>query len=360
MLYEPFDPRIEQIWRDLEVDANPSYFQSWGWIENWLACLPREHIPPLAVVTHDDRPIAAFFLGQRRVLRHGFIPSALLYLNTTGDDDHCVEHNNVLRTPSGVTLDRIIELLPAGWDELVLPAVGRGALSELGSIASRYQVRIDREANAPFVDLELVRSVDGGYPALLSPATRAQIHRSQGAVGPLEVEVARDEIHAIDIYYELTRLHARHDNALRDPVLATLHRRLIETRLRHGEIQLVRVRAGGATIGCLYNFIHGDRVLGHQIAVERFADPHVKPDFLCHVAAIDRGALAGMAVYELPVGDARPRRGLATGETRRLWLRVQRPRFAIATRLQRWRHALATWRRHRTDTALGVPSPARA
>ncbi len=366
-LYEPFDPRVEQIWRRLEVSAKPAFFLSWGWIENWLACLPAEDLPPLAVITDTDVPVAAFFLGKRRIRRGGLVRS-VLFFNTTGAehiDDLGIEHNGLLRIPSsGLTLDAVVDHLPAGWDELHLPAVDRSTLSELAALPDDYQVQIRREAAAPSVDLELARGVDGGYLGLLSPATRAQIHRSQREVGPLTVEVAADTIHAIEIFDELRALHVRHarSNAFADPWVERFHRRLIENRMPHGEIQLVRVSAAGTTLGCLYNFVYGDRIVVHQSGFERFADPQVKPGFLCHVAAIEHGMTTGMAIYDLLAGDPGFKHRLSTGETRLLWLRVQRKlaRTSMVTsriedQLRGWKRALASWRR-RID--VGVPSRA--
>ncbi len=363
VLYEPFDPRVEQIWRRLEVAARPAYFLSWGWVENWLACLPNDDLPPLAVLMDDEVPAAAFFVGKRRMRRQG-LGRSVLFFNTTGDehiDDVCIEHNGLLRAASSrVTLEDVIDHLPAGWDELFLPAVDRSTLTELGSLGADYQVRVDREAAAPCVDLDLARGVPGGYLELLSPATRAQVHRSQAEVGPLEVEVASDDAHARDIFDELLQLQARnvHANVFADPWLERFHRRLIETRLRHGEIQLVRIRAAGITIGCLYNFVYADRVVVYQSGFEQFADPQVKPGFLCHVAAIEHAAASGLGIYDLRAADIGYKHRLSTGETRLLWLRVQRrlARFRIEDHLRGMKRAFSSWRQRRVDA--GVPSRA--
>src|SRR5688500_20275546 len=42
-------PQVELIWRTLEAAARPVYFLSWGWISTWLAALPAEAQPELAV-----------------------------------------------------------------------------------------------------------------------------------------------------------------------------------------------------------------------------------------------------------------------------------------------------------------------
>jgi CelD/BcsL family acetyltransferase involved in cellulose biosynthesis len=347
-----FDPGIEQIWRRLEAAASPSYFLSWGWIESWLASIPREAAPRLVTVIEDDTTIAAGFVGMRRRRRQG-LARTVLYFNTTGDelcDDLCIEHNAILRAPgSALTLDALVGLLaerwPAHWDELLVPAIDRVALAELAPL-SDYHVRVARDEAAPYVDLDLVRAIDGGYPALLDPAARVQLHRSRRAVGPVSLEIARDEASALALYDELLALPDHRGPAFDHPWYATMHRRLIASRLGHGEIQLARIHAGSRTLGISYGFTYAGRVISYQLGCARSDDPHVKPDFLCHAALIEHAAARGQAVYDLLAHDVVHTRTLATGASRQLWLRIQRPlvRFAIEDHLEGWRHAIAGWR----------------
>lgn len=370
-LLDAFDARVEPLWRRLEnAAASPSYFLSWGWIENWLACLPADERPQLAVIRDRDEPAAAFFLGARKTRRHLAFGSRALYLNATGDPRHDglrVEHNGILRAPSSrISLDTVISLLPESWDELYLPAVDRAAFPDLSKLDDRdaFRVRIDRDLPAPFVDLDTVRSVDGGYLALLSSTTRAQIRRARREVGEMTIEVAGDERHAMDIYAELVRLHARRwhmrgeRGAFGDPWFDQFHRRLICNRLLHGEIQLLRISAGGHTIGCLYNLIHRGRVLFYQSGLAQFDDPHIKPGYLCHAEAVELNAAVGMQIYDLLGGNARYMHSLSTNETRLLWLRIQRrrARFVLEDRLKEVKHAVTSWRQRRL--IAGVPSRA--
>jgi CelD/BcsL family acetyltransferase involved in cellulose biosynthesis len=353
------DPRVEQIWRSLEAQGQPPYFLSWGWIENWLAALPADDTPSLAVLHDRDEPRAAFFLAERRVRRNLILPSNALYFNATGsprDSELAVEHNGLLAVPGARrSLSAILDLLPGDWNELHLPAVDRYAFDDLGAanpsalpsagpLTPRYRVSLEREESVPFVDLDAVRAVEGGYDALLPSSTRAQLLRARQDFGALEVEVADDEQHALAIYDELLQLQARRRTRrgltalLADPWSRQFHHRLIHTRLPYGEIQLVRVLSQGTTLGCLYNFIYRGHVSFYQCGLATLGDPEIKTGYSTHAAAVEFNALAGHSTYELLGGHAGYRENLATGTNRRVWLHVERgSRLALIEEgLRRW------------------------
>ncbi|MGN6104299.1 MAG: GNAT family N-acetyltransferase [Kofleriaceae bacterium] len=352
-LVDPYSPLAARIWGDLEASAPPSYFLSWAWNENWLACLPREAAPRLALFLDGDRPAAACFLGRQWQMRRGVVPTRGLHLNTTGVprlDELLIEYNGLVG--GDLSLDALIAALPGGWDELYLPGLHERALGGIAEASSlQYRVLVDRRVPAYYVDLDKVRASD--YLGLLSSQTRGQVRRAQRAAGALELEVATDERQAIDIYSELTALHGAQwrakgePGAFADPWFDRFHRRLIAQRLRHGEIQLVRLRAGARTIGCLYNLVWRGRVLQYQSGMGSFDDAKLKPGFLCHTAAIEHAAAAGLAVYDLLAGDMRYKKSLSTDVGWLMWARVQRwrLRFVVEEQLVQLRRA----RRARAD-----------
>jgi CelD/BcsL family acetyltransferase involved in cellulose biosynthesis len=347
-LVDPYDVRAETIWRDLERTSRPAYFLTWGWIENWLAMLPRGEVPALAVIRDGDEIAGAFFLGRRMLLRHHVLPSRAVFVNATGvarHDELWIEHNQILGR--GCTLGRLIDLLPDDWDELFLPGADRDALGAL-DVPGGCRVRIVRETPSPFVDLARVRQA-GDYLAVVSANTRSQIRRARRRVGACELEVAASVAEALACYGELVALHTEcwrargEPGVFADPWFERFHRRLIERRFAHGEIQLVRLRAGARTIGCLYNLVANGRVLFYQSGLAAFDDPVVKPGHLCHAAAIARCADEGHAVYDFLGGRDRYKASLATGATELVWLCVQRDRlrFAIEDRMRDLKHAVS-------------------
>src|SRR5262249_30496669 len=209
-------------------------------------------------------------------------------------------------------LAEIVARLPGSWDELYLPAldadgpVARG-LAGLAADLAPLRVRSDSRVPAPAVDLAKVR--DGGdYLKLLGGSTRSQILRSQklyGARGKLALEVAASLDQARSVFDELVALHRQ---AWRDrgeagaflPFVHDFHRRLIERRFAAGEIQLLRVRAGDTTVGCLYNFVWRGDVLFYQSGLAYETDGQLKPRPGCHPPAIHHAAPARPPRYRLP------------------------------------------------------------
>ncbi|MEJ7602538.1 MAG: GNAT family N-acetyltransferase [Kofleriaceae bacterium] len=333
---------------------------SWGWVENWLACLPRAEAPKLAVLRDDDRAVAACFLGRRLAWQRRLVPARALYLNTTGVpriDDLWIEYNGLVGA-SGMSIERLVEAvsdqLPGagGWDELVLPALDEHAFGGLRDADHpAYRVLVTRRVPAYFVDLAKVRAA--GYLPLLSGQTRSQVKRARRLAGDLEVTVARELAEAIEIYDELTVLHGaqwrvKHEpGAFADPWFDRVHRRLIATRFEHGEIELLRVRSGHQTIGCLYNHVFAGRVLQYQSGLAMYEDPHLKPGYICHSVAIERAATLGRDVYDLLAGDMRYKKSLSTDLGWLVWGKVQRRRlrFTLEDR------AMTLWRTRRAASA---------
>ena len=344
-LIDSSDHRAMTLWRALE-GHNTCYFLSSGWIEHWLAAIPRTHAPVLAVFRDGAAAIAAGMFARRRVIRHHVLPSRAWFLHATGDprfDDVCVEHNGLVG--ERIPLAQLVTAMPGGWDELVLPAVDRHAFGV--PMAEGVRVHVDREVPSPFVDLQRVRETAGGYLGVLGPATRAQIRRSRRALGEISIEIAGDTHHALDIFGELVELHQQawavrgEPGAFADPWFRTFHETLIEQRPH--EVELIRVRASGHTVGCLYNLVYRGRVLFYQSGFAHFDDPHIKPGLVSHAAAVANAAARGDDIYDFLGGDGRYKHNLSTGHTLLRWLRVQQPRvrFAVEDRLRDWKHALA-------------------
>jgi len=351
---EAASPRAREAYRKVAERARTSYFLSPAFVELFLDSLPPRDQPRLCLVERSGVAVAAFFLARRQLFRHRILPSHAAFLNVTGDpryDEITLEDNSVVRTEDArLELESFVELLPDGWDELFLPALDTAAFpgNALGQRLARATVLVEREVPAPYVDLSKVRGAPAGYPALLGKNTRAELRRAERAYGELEVEVATSREHALEIFAELVELHQADwrargaPGAFADPWFSGFHSRLVEARWPAGEVSLLRLRGGGKTVGCLYDFVWNGRVLYYQSGFVRSEDPRAKPGFVCHAAAIRRAAAEGRVSYEFLAGSSRYKRSLATDTRSLVWARVQRPRLRFTIE-QRLRDARAAW-----------------
>jgi CelD/BcsL family acetyltransferase involved in cellulose biosynthesis len=369
-ILDPFADRreIQRIWEPLSETTRASYFLSWPWVENWLATLPPTTELRLVVIHRgaDARgadPVAACFVGQRTMLRSRVIPTRARFVNATGRlefDEICVEHNGWL-AKDGTGLRALVDAIPGEWDELVLDAMDPlpEPLQESSLWPSRVQVRSTRPCYS--VNLDKVRAAKGSdYLSLLAGDLRSQIRRAYKLYqerGPITVEVATELEQAREFYREMVALHQvtweqrGQPGAFSLPYFRQFHERLIETRLALGDIQLVRIRAGSTTLGCLYNFVWRGDVLFYQSGIAYESDNRLKPGLVCHAEAVKHNAARGALVYDFLAGDARYKRGLSTDVHTLSWLAVQRPRVRFLLE-DIVRNTTQAWRTHRRTLAV--------
>ena len=110
---------------------------------------------------------------------------------------------------------------------------------------------------------------------------------------------------------------------------AGFHRSLIPRLLPGGSVFLFRVRAGGKTVGCLYNFVERRRVLFYQSGLAAFEDRRISPGFttfaLCMEACLQRGLLE----YNFLADDSQYKRELSTAGQELVWATARRRRLKL-------------------------------
>jgi len=357
---------IQDIWLHFLSQCDVSYYLSWGFIENWLITLPENVDLQLAVIYDNNEPIIAFFLGAAKNIKAHVFRSQAFFVNATGIEDidriTYIQYNTMLllssRTPP---LVEVLELLPVSWEEVFFPGVqvesypGRFLFEELKG----YDVSFYREFSSPFVDLQMVRDSGGDYISMLSAKRRGQIRRSYRKyqeMGPVELDEAQDPEQGMAIFNEIIALH---EDTLRTAgkrrVFATeyslkFHRRLIEKRFEHGEIQILRVRAGSESIGCLYNYIYNNRIYGYQIGLKYQSDKGLMPGYVSIIESVKHNAKLGHSILDLGAvggggGGKFYKNTLSTNENRLVWARVQKPhvKFKLENKLRHMRRDLENW-----------------
>ncbi len=351
MKHDHLDPwadraQVRAIWESMSASKEVPYQLTWAWVESWLDSLPQEGVRLKCVVIYKDgAPACAFFAGRKTITRRKLVHSRCIFINATGDDEYdslCLEYNRFLKNPDvEIGLQDIVTALGDGWDELAFPGFCFSYYDKLDEsrLEKKCRLLIDKDVPAPCVDLERVRESEGGYLALLGSSTRSQIrksYKSYSQKGKVEL-LAADTIPAAEIVYkELVEIHQEAWNRRGKPgafyssYFFKFHLDLIRKRFDKGEIQLLKVVHGDATIGCLYNFIHEGRVYFYQSGFVYDGDGKIKPGYVCFNEAIEYNARIGNMCFDFMGGSSDYKRRLGQDGDRVIWFRLQKRSLKFA------------------------------
>jgi len=170
--------------------------------------------------------------------------------------------------------------------------------------------------------------LSGDFPATLSANARGQIRRSMRLYGPdLALTRAADSASVVSYFDEMVALHQASwagqgkPGAFAAAGARAFHASLLAAAVPRGEADLLRVTAGGRTVGVLYQLRHGGqaggqpggRVWCYQSGFARAADARLKPGLVCHTLAIQHYRAMSIAVYDFLAGADRYKRTLARG-----------------------------------------------
>lgn len=346
-------PNLAADWRDLQARADPSFFQSWGWLGTWLDWLPDRFEPLCLTVRAGRQPVGLALMCPARVWRRRLIRARRLQLSETGDrhyDQLTVECSGFLldrRQPAAIARAAFAGLVrhARDWNELVLPGIDDRALALARGWG--WPVRIEKRSTACYVDLAALGTAS--YLDALSPNTRRQIARAGRLAGPLEVRQAETLREAGDFQARLIDLHQAgwqrrgRPGAFANPDFRAFHERLVASRFAAGEIQLLRIAGPAGDLGVLYNFVYGGWVYNYQSGFAAVSDNRLKPGLVSHSQAVAWNRRLGHRVYDLMAGEARYKQSLGTAQYRLSWVAVQRdnPLFRLERLLVRLRDSHA-------------------
>ena len=186
--------------------------------------------------------------------------------------------------------------------------------------------------------LAALRRAGVGFLQNLSANTRYQLRRSARCYarsGPLAIQRPAGLAEAWRFLDELAALHQATWQQRGLPGMFAsadflrFHRTLLARTLPRGEVDLLRMSAGGQTFGYLYNFRFHGRVLTYQSGFDyAAAGPHEKPGMTCHHLAIEACAAEGVDCYDFLAGADRYKTSLATGAVPLHWLEIS-PRWSV-------------------------------
>ena len=325
------DPaRLEADWQALQGRADHGFFTSWAWVGTWLRHLPAG-VDVQVLEARDGGEIQGLGLltrGRARVFKALSVPCwRLMNTGVTEVDDLVVEYNDVLvaRHQGQPLRQAMLQALVqhSGMARLEL-SHATPALAEAAAQLPRAICRQPTDITCHAVDLQAVRDAgDAGYLSLLSANTRAQTRRSLNAyakLGALRCDVAADAQQGLAWLDELKALHTatwdergEASSFAHSAFADRFHRDLLGQHLASGGTQLLRLSAGGHTLGFLYTFVCQGQVLYYQSGFRYGLLPkHDKPGVACHVLAVEHYARQGLREYNFMGGQYRYKASLAT------------------------------------------------
>lgn len=305
------DVALHEMWRSRAADFGATPFLSW----TWVGCLAAERFAEPRLVEAGGSVALFNVRGRRWALQESGDPAL---------DAVFTEHNGALGR-----LGPVLAAVSGQAGLVSLSGIGDAGLADVraaGGIVVGLQTRA-----APFAALDpAVAHVEA-----LSRNTRAQVRRSDRSYGAVRVERAETVAEALEWLERLVVLHratwvARGvASGFLGPAVQRFHRALIERGVPTGEVDVLRVGAGGRVIGYLLNLRAHGRVHAYQSGLDYGgAGLHEKPGLTCHHAAIERARAAGDVEYDFLAGDARYKRSLSTGSRDLHWM-VWKPRPAL-------------------------------
>lgn len=312
----------QTVWSRMEADVAPSFFTSWTWAGSWLEALPPSIRPLLLTASLGLRVIGAAFVVARK--QHRLVRSVRqLYFNATGSaevDRITIEHNGFMAQPETDAL-----LWPAflrwfatqqEFDELIVPGLRQTAIQQQlvpGSLLCHEIISPAYARSLPFA---------GGREALLTgfrSNARQQLRRNLRAaerLGPLLCERADSAETAAAWFEALKRFHVQWwtrrgtPNAFAPPFFETFHRLVIARGVSEGSVDVLRISAGGAPLGYLYNFRGGDSAIAYQSGFDdTWSD--LRPGYISHLLAMEFTARRGISCYDFLAGDNQLKRTFA-------------------------------------------------
>lgn len=352
---------LESVWRELEQRADCSFFTSWSWIGVWLANLPA-HIKPQLLRAHDGERLVGLGVLVRSVRQRFGLPFCeAWHLHSTGDkksDVVMIEHNDFLLDREAAS--RVRPAMLAYWQkkasrvsELHLPGlVGTGWYSNVTKALGRE----DFKRRSYGVDLAAVSDKGFDFVSLLSSHARRFIRRSlkeYQKLGAVQVEVASTVEEGLGFLACLSDLHQSRWVALGEPgafdgeFFQRFHRELVTRNMLRGEIQLLRVHAGGRDLGYLYSFVRGKRLYVYQSGFDYgVIEKHGRPGLVAHTLAVEFNARLGFEMYDLMVGESQYKTTLSTVQEEMTWTVLRKP--ALRFRVELW---IRDWRKKRREAA---------
>jgi CelD/BcsL family acetyltransferase involved in cellulose biosynthesis len=223
----------------------------------------------------------------------------------------------------------LLDQLPTRHDEIRFDGFTPTEIDDLlgGDVETRHHRIVSHVA-----DLSSMRaagkSLIAGFGGDRGKRIRRSIRLVEDRDGPITVEWASNLPEAHAFFEEMCTLHQARWQAIGEPGVfaskrfARFHRDLIDATFEAGQVALVRVSAGGRTLGCDYSFIQHNRLLGYQWGLAQYEDHRVSIGTVTAAAVMQAALDRGYDEYDHLSGDTLYKRQLSTTSRELVWVTV--------------------------------------
>jgi CelD/BcsL family acetyltransferase involved in cellulose biosynthesis len=337
--------QVSPQWTRLFAQSGASYFLSNHWVTTWLDVFGEQLQPEILLFRVEQELVGACLL-IRSYSWQKFLPLKRVYLNCAGEneaDDTCIEYNRLLCLPGherDVASALWRHLQKESWDEFMLFGIeSQDGIEELCEGAYRQQIT---QKPCWYIDLAALRNEGMSYEKTLSSKARKMIRQCirkyQETAGPLLLERANSPSEALGFLEELAKLHQKawvsrgKHGAFHSAKFREFHQQLINRAFPEGQIEMVRVLAGGQSIGVLYSFLYQGRLYFYQCGFAYEGDKALSPGSVTHFFAIQHFlARPEVLEYDFLAGDSPYKRSLGKSQRTLEWRVAQRPTLAVKT-----------------------------
>lgn len=339
------------------------------WTEAWLRHFGDLVPHRFGLVWRGEQLRSAFLLTQNVTDRRAWLPVTTWHMGTAGEPDRdsvCVEYNDWLCVPED--RDAVLKMIIStnahglGGDRFLLDGFASVDLPDNVNVDHGWQ--ITRKV-ANYCDLRSVREEGGELISVFGDSTRKGIRQNLRDYGTVDVEWAQTAETAHAAFDELIVLHQERWTAegqpgcYSSPRFTAFHRELIDRLVPAGQMVIVRVKAGGTTLGCSQLLLDRGRAMvyqGGRIANSGKKSPGLITDYLSMLACLNRGYDA----YDFMAGDTIHKRRLSTHAMPLVWAEYRWPgwRLPLIDTLRSCKHQVKQWFRRPSPTEP-APSPAK-
>lgn len=336
---------LKKSWISLQNNADCSFFQSWGWIGNWLEQVAMPLSPRLVCVYRGRQMVGLGIFITTTQQRHKVLYSRIMFLNEAPFDGNnmIVEYNGLLAARHHeaavyrYTLEFLLQYYP-GIDEFFFGALSSKNYIEntVNQYLGKIKMRCQETSTTWLLTLNYTGNDINAYLATLGKNRRLQIKRSLRLYeqeSAIQIEEAQTVEQALLFMDGLKVLHTRRwqnsgkTGSFANKLWQNFHHLLISSRFRYGEIQLLRIFNANAEIGYLYNFIWQKHVYVLQTGFVLEQDKRLMPGYVSHTLAITYNKNRGMKIYDLMHGNSLYKSLLCNQSQQLYWLVLQRKKI---------------------------------